>query len=180
MGKGRGGGKTPKRVMELLAKSVVESSQVAVANATGLTRLTVQRYLKGVGEPSQETLQKLADYFRVSVAYLRGTNSLSELFTQLVEEESRKDPSIVFENLTGFAAACIEEGQKDHPDNIALLKDACRIAADCVLLAASDLVASLPKDAQDDAPPAIKALRDRLDNLDPKPPAIETKNTGLH
>ncbi|WP_224984044.1 helix-turn-helix domain-containing protein [Geomonas agri] len=72
MGKGRGGGKTPTRVVELLKQAVEGSSQVAVANATGLTRLTVQRYLKGIGEPSQETLGKLASYFKVSVGELRG------------------------------------------------------------------------------------------------------------
>lgn len=60
---GRCGGKTPERVVVLIQEAVSKSSQVSVANATGLTRLTVQRYLKGVGEPSIETLQKLANYF---------------------------------------------------------------------------------------------------------------------
>ena len=71
-GKGRGGGKTPERVVELLTGKVLEFGQSVVARETGLTRLTIQRYLKGIGEPTQATLKKLADYFGVSVAWLRG------------------------------------------------------------------------------------------------------------
>lgn len=72
MAKGRGGGKTPERVVELIREAVAKKSQSAVARESGLALLTVQRYLKGVGEPSLETLQKLADYFKVSVPWLRG------------------------------------------------------------------------------------------------------------
>lgn len=72
MTKGRGGGKTPERVVALLRAEVAKKSQAAVANAIGLTRLTVQRYLKGIGEPSQATLEKIADYFGESVFHLRG------------------------------------------------------------------------------------------------------------
>lgn len=70
--RGRGGGKTPDKVIQLLSDAVSQSSQAAVAKETGLTRQTVQRYLQGIGEPSGATLQKLADYFGVSVAELRG------------------------------------------------------------------------------------------------------------
>lgn len=72
MAKGRGGGKTPKRVTELLKKAVAEKSQSAVARESGLVLLTVQRYLKGLGEPTNESMQKLSKYFDVSVAWLRG------------------------------------------------------------------------------------------------------------
>lgn len=70
--RGRGGGKTPEKVMCLLQEEVSKTSQAATARATGLTLQTVQRYIKGIGEPSQATLEKLAAYFRVSVAWLRG------------------------------------------------------------------------------------------------------------
>ena len=69
---GRGGGKTPARVVELINNAVKESSQVIVASGIGITRLTVQNYMKGIGEPSQATLEKLAAYFVKSVAWLRG------------------------------------------------------------------------------------------------------------
>jgi transcriptional regulator with XRE-family HTH domain len=70
--KGRGGGLTPNRVIELLQDEVKRTSQAATARATGLTLQTVQRYIKGIGEPTTATLEKLAKYFKTSVAYLRG------------------------------------------------------------------------------------------------------------
>lgn len=72
MAKGRGGGKTPIKVVELLEAAVAKSSIRAVARQLTLTQSAIHRYLQGIGEPSQSTLQKLADYFDVSVAYLRG------------------------------------------------------------------------------------------------------------
>ena len=79
MGKGRGGGKTPDHVVQLLTRAVDEKSQSAVARESGLTLLTVQRYLKGIGEPSQDTLLKLASYFNVSVVSLRGEKAESNI-----------------------------------------------------------------------------------------------------
>ena len=70
--KGRGGGKTPERVAQLMKEAVDMSSQSAVARETGLTQSAVGRYIKGIGEPSQATLEKLAAYFGVSVPWLRG------------------------------------------------------------------------------------------------------------
>lgn len=64
--------KTPERVVELLNKAVKETSQSAVAREAGITQPAVHRYMKGIGEPSQATLEKLAAYFGVSVPWLRG------------------------------------------------------------------------------------------------------------
>jgi DNA-binding phage protein len=63
--KGRGGGKTPEMVVQILTEKVAEFGQSVVARETGLTRLTIRRYLKGIGEPSKDTLRKLAGYFDV-------------------------------------------------------------------------------------------------------------------
>lgn len=68
----RKSGVTPQRVVDLLTKAVGEKSQSAVARESGLALFTVQRYLKGIGEPTHENLRKLADYFDVSVPWLRG------------------------------------------------------------------------------------------------------------
>jgi len=72
MTKGRGGGVTPPIVVEKLKEAVAAKSQSAVSRETGIPLFNIQRYLKGIGEPTSATLQKLADYFGVSVAYLRG------------------------------------------------------------------------------------------------------------
>lgn len=78
--KGRGSKKTPPNVVELLQEEVSRTSQAATARATGLTLQTVQRYIKGIGEPTTDTLKKLSDSFHVSTAWLRGEsqNSLEE------------------------------------------------------------------------------------------------------
>lgn len=77
--KGRYSGHTPDRVRELLIDAVSKSSQAKVAEASGLTRQTVQRYMQGIGEPSTRILQKLADYFGVTVAWLRGEENLENM-----------------------------------------------------------------------------------------------------
>lgn len=69
--RGRGGGKTPERLMLLLQEEVKKTSQAATARATGLTLDTVQRYIKGIGEPTTATLQKLSNYFEMPVERLR-------------------------------------------------------------------------------------------------------------
>lgn len=83
-----GGGVTPERVVKLLREEVAKTSQAATARATGLTLRGVQNYLKGIGEPTTATLQKLADYFEVSVAWLRGEGS--EYRTPLIEVITRR------------------------------------------------------------------------------------------
>lgn len=84
---GRGGGVTPSRVVELLKQEVAESSQAATARKTGLTLQTVQRYIKGIGEPSNATLKKLADYFNVGVWQLRETeNEKDERIDEEIDE----------------------------------------------------------------------------------------------
>ena len=68
----RGSGKTPDRVVELLSAEVKEKSILAVHKATGIGLAAIGRYLKGIGEPTTATLQRLADYFGVLVPWLQG------------------------------------------------------------------------------------------------------------
>lgn len=70
---------TPKRVVELLQEEVARSSQAATARATGLTLKGVQNYLKGIGEPTTATLERLSAYFGKSVAWLRGEHTGHDL-----------------------------------------------------------------------------------------------------
>lgn len=70
--KGRGGGKTPERIVEGLNKVIAEKSVRRVSKETGIAISAISRYTQGVGEPTTATLEKLATYFGVSVAWLRG------------------------------------------------------------------------------------------------------------
>ncbi|WP_169737457.1 helix-turn-helix domain-containing protein [Desulfobulbus elongatus] len=83
MAKGKGGGETPQRVVDLVTEAVQEKgSQSIVARESGLTLSTVQRCLKGIGEPTRATYEKLAIYFNVSVSWLRGDDPEDYLMAQ--------------------------------------------------------------------------------------------------
>jgi len=68
--------KTPDMVTKLLERAVRLKGQSTIARETGLTQPAISRYLRGVGEPTTETLKKLADYFGVSLYQLRGDDQL--------------------------------------------------------------------------------------------------------
>jgi len=72
MAKGKGSGKTPDRVTELLKKAVERKSQIAVSRETGIPLFSIQKYLKGIAEPTTATLEKLAAWSMRPVAWLRG------------------------------------------------------------------------------------------------------------
>lgn len=74
MTRGTGSGITPQRIVTLLNNEVKKSSQSAVSRVLGIGIPTIHRYLKGVGEPSHDIMQKLANYFEVPVEWLRGEN----------------------------------------------------------------------------------------------------------
>lgn len=72
---GRGSGKTPDRVMELIAKEVEKKGQNQAAKDIKIPLYSLQKYLTGKTEPTQASLKKLADYFGVSVWYLLGSSA---------------------------------------------------------------------------------------------------------
>jgi transcriptional regulator with XRE-family HTH domain len=67
-------GKTYPKVIELMREEfeVKKTTKYSFCKATGINPTSVERYLCGISEPNQASLEKLADYFGVSVAYLRG------------------------------------------------------------------------------------------------------------
>lgn len=84
--------KTYPRVTELLKEAVAEKGQKTVESETGINQSAISRYLNGIGEPTQATLEKLARYFRVSVAHLRGEDKeLAATVAALVLSRLEKD-----------------------------------------------------------------------------------------
>jgi transcriptional regulator with XRE-family HTH domain len=61
--RGRGNGKTPLRVTELLADEIKRIGWLATSKGLGLTVSVIHRYLHGTVEPTRDSLQKLANYF---------------------------------------------------------------------------------------------------------------------
>ena len=87
----RGSGKTPERVVKLINDAVSERSIYGVSKETGLGLAAVSRYMKGVGEPTTATLEKIAIWSGTSVAWLRGEvidieNIDLEYYIELVQE----------------------------------------------------------------------------------------------
>lgn len=65
--------KTPERVVELLKKEIPANISLnKFCKKTGINSNSVDRYMAGVTEPTQLSLRKLAEYFYVTVDYLRG------------------------------------------------------------------------------------------------------------
>ena len=75
MVQGRGGGKTPEMVVEIVKAVVAEKGQSAFSRESGIGRLVIQRILKGVGEPTKATLDKLSKCLGYSVSELMGYGS---------------------------------------------------------------------------------------------------------
>ncbi|GFO62018.1 hypothetical protein GMLC_41740 [Geomonas limicola] len=82
-------GKTYPRVVELLRREFEDKgvTKYLFCKKTGINPTSVERYLHGISEPSQVSLEKLATYFETSVAWLRGDD---EDKCWLSEEESRE------------------------------------------------------------------------------------------
>lgn len=77
------------RVKELIHAEVAKLGSVnRVAIQTGLTNNTIGKYLDGYSEPQQETLERLAAYFKRPVAWLRGdTDDISCVGSQNMSHE---------------------------------------------------------------------------------------------
>ena len=71
--------RTYPRVIDLLEQAVKEKGQRAVSRETRVPLLSIQRFLKGMSEPTTATLEKLAKYFDVTVAELRGEDERATL-----------------------------------------------------------------------------------------------------
>lgn len=67
-------GETYPRVVGLLKREFEEKkvTKYAFCKKTGINPTSVDRYLCGISEPTDASLQKLANYFNVTVPWLRG------------------------------------------------------------------------------------------------------------
>ena len=104
---GRGGGKTPERIVQLISGEVAKIGQNATSRAIGIPLFSLQKYLKGIAEPTQATFEKLAGYFETTVSWLRGEDPID-----LVEKIS-PDEMLRFCIKSGFAG-----GEKEVIDEL--------------------------------------------------------------
>lgn len=84
--------KTYPRVVQLLNDEIpARISRNEFCRVTGINRNSVDRYQAGVGTPILETLQKLSDYFGVTVEWLRGGNGQTPPRVTLLLQEAVSD-----------------------------------------------------------------------------------------
>lgn len=97
-----------------------------VAKATGISSQTLSAWKKGTYTPKQDKIEKLANYFNVSVAYLMGLTDIPN--EELTEEETRKQIAELEERLEQLEiehkALVKENEEKDKiiTENYELLK----------------------------------------------------------
>ncbi len=72
-----GSGITPENLVCALNNELINKSLNSISKATGVGISALHRYQKGIGEPTTSTLEKLSDYFGVSVTWLRGYSPMS-------------------------------------------------------------------------------------------------------
>src|ERR1035438_10062858 len=72
-----GNGKTPENLVIALNIELKNKSLNSISKATGVGIAALHRYQRGIGEPTTSTLERLSDFFKVSVAWLRGESEMS-------------------------------------------------------------------------------------------------------
>lgn len=118
---------------QLLSKYGVTAYRVA--KETGITTATLTNWKQGKYTPKQDKLQKIADYFGVSLDYLMTgniTEPVKEKAPELTSRDERdiaKDLNNIMEKLTsGEAGPASYDGEPLDPEAAALFKDELEIA----------------------------------------------------
>ena len=104
-----------------------------VVKATGITKSTFSDWKSGRSKPKNEKLQKIADYFGVSVDYLMtGETSAKKkevALTRRDERDIKKDLDSIMEKLTsGKSGPASYDGEALDPEAAELFRDELEIA----------------------------------------------------
>ena len=104
-----------------------------VAKEACVTQTALSNWKSGRSTPSSKTLQKVADYFGVTVDYLMtGRNDVKEKAPELTARDERdiaKDLNNIMEKLTsGESGPASYDGEPLDPEAAALFKDELEIA----------------------------------------------------
>lgn len=117
---------------QLLSKYGVTAYKVA--KETGITTATLSNWKQGKYTPKQDKLQKIADYFGVSLEYLMTGKEevVKEKAPELTARDERdiaKDLNNIMEKLTsGESGPASYDGEPLDPEAAALFKDELEIA----------------------------------------------------
>lgn len=113
---------------QLLQKKGVSSYKVA--KEAGVTQTALSNWKSGRSTPTAKTLQKIADYFGVTIDYLMtGDNSSEQGLTARDNRDIAKDLDNIMEKLTsGENGPASYNGEEISPEAAELFKDELEIA----------------------------------------------------
>lgn len=113
---------------QLLQKKGVSSYKVA--KEAGVTQTALSNWKSGRSTPTAKTLQKIADYFGVTIDYLMtGDNSSEQGLTARDDRDIAKDLDSIMEKLTsGENGPASYNGEEISPEAAELFKDELEIA----------------------------------------------------
>jgi transcriptional regulator with XRE-family HTH domain len=113
---------------QLLRKKGVSSYKVA--KEAGVTQTALSNWKSGRSTPTAKTLQKIADYFGVTIDYLMtGDNSSEQGLTARDNRDIAKDLDSIMEKLTsGENGPASYNGEEISPEAAELFKDELEIA----------------------------------------------------
>lgn len=113
---------------QLLQKKGVSSYKVA--KEAGVTQTALSNWKSGRSTPTAKTLQKIADYFGVTIDYLMtGDNSSEQGLTARDNRDIAKDLDNIMKKLTsGENGPASYNGEEISPEAAELFKDELEIA----------------------------------------------------
>ncbi len=105
-------------------------SAYKVAKEAGVTQTALSNWKSGRSTPTAKTLQKIADYFGVTIDYLMtGDNSSEQGLTARDNRDIAKDLDSIMEKLTsGENGPASYNGEEISPEAAELFKDELEIA----------------------------------------------------
>lgn len=105
-----------------------------VSKETGVSQSTLSDWKRGISTPKQDKLQKIADYFGVTIDYLMTgqeayTKTNTAEFNARDERDIKKDLDSIMEKLTsGAEGPAAYDGEPLDPEAADLFKDELEIA----------------------------------------------------
>ncbi len=99
-----------------------ELSQYELADLLGYSRGQIGNYEQGTREPDHSTLEKIADFFNVSIDYLLGKSNVRESADKILEKSNDTEYTVALHNNNGYDEELPEEARKEIDNFIEFVK----------------------------------------------------------
>lgn len=100
-----------------------ELSQYELADLLGYSRGQIGNYEQGTREPDHSTLEKIADFFNVSIDYLLGKSNVRESADKILEKSNDGEYTIALHDNRGYDEELPEEARKEIDNFIEYVKN---------------------------------------------------------